>query len=60
MAKCEKREIPQPKPQPPVEYVLTLSEFEAGHIEFVCTRFGSGAAISIARAITKARDEVMR
>ncbi len=27
MAKCEKREIVQPKP--PVEYVLTLSEDEA-------------------------------
>lgn len=34
MAKCEKREIPQP--QPPVEYVLTLSHDEAMLVRSLC------------------------
>ena len=33
MAKCEKREIPQPKP--PVEYVLTMEPYEARQLMYV-------------------------
>jgi hypothetical protein len=40
MAKCEKREIPQPKP--PAEYVLTLSEKEA---EYLVRRLGMNLSV---------------
>lgn len=32
MAKCEKREIPPTPPIPQMEYVLTLSDYEAGYL----------------------------
>ncbi len=40
MAKCEKREIQQPKP--PAEYVLTLSEKEA---EYLVRRLGTNRSV---------------
>jgi len=45
MAKCEKREIPQPKP--PVEYVLTLSKDEVLLLKYALVKDGSSAAMSI-------------